>query len=100
MAGLNISRFPLHMKGSALMASFLKLLVVPAIVWVCCIALGISKPHLNEAVLISAMPIGALVSILASRYSICEEATAQSVVASFAVSVVAIPAWIYVLSKW
>ncbi|MSP50442.1 MAG: AEC family transporter [Alphaproteobacteria bacterium] len=71
-----------------------KLLVLPAIVWVFAIALGLRPETVAVATLAAGLPTGANVFILANRYQVYQAPVASAVVASTALSLVTVAALI------
>lgn len=65
----------------------LKLLVMPALVWACCIALGLGQLETAVAVTTAALPTGANAFILARRYRIGAERSGAAVLVTTLISV-------------
>lgn len=71
----------------------IRLLLIPVIVLLGCLAAGVDGTITGVSVLLSAMPAGSTTSILASKYGADEGAAAKCVVFTTLLSVIAIPVW-------
>lgn len=76
----------------------IKLIVHPLVTWGVFKALGIDDPSwLLAAVLLTALPTGALAHVVAARYDICEKETSLCVVLSTLLSIVGVSIWVLIL---
>ena len=77
----------------------LKLLVMPALMWLTMVKLFKVEPLWAQAgVMIAAMPVGISVYIFARRYDRCETVAATAIVLSSLLSVVTISFWAWWLN--
>jgi malonate transporter len=89
--GAQLTRFRLAGSlGPTMMIVVLKLLVLPAIVWVFALWLGLRPETVAVATLAAGLPTGANVFILANRYQVYQAPVASAVVASTALSLVTV----------
>lgn len=79
--------------------SVLRLLLMPAGIYLLCLAFQLPKLATGVTVLLTAMPAGATTSILASKYGCDEQFATRLVVVSTVISMVTIPIWNFVLTK-
>lgn len=80
---------------SALVASLLKIAVLPALVYLCGHFIFALEPHiLNVLVLLSASPVGVNAYLIATQINAHQETLASSVVISTVLSVVSFTAWL------
>lgn len=76
----------------------IKLLVHPLLTWLSFKAIGVDdQSWLMAAVLLAALPTGALAHVMAARYDVKEKETSLTVVLSTLVSVISITVWVAVL---
>lgn len=76
-----------------------KLLVHPALTYLAFYLLGISDPTwLVATVLLTALPTGALVHVVAMRYNLFEQASSQIVVFSTLISIVTVSFWVSLMT--
>lgn len=73
--------------------TFLRLLVIPFVVWVPCVCFHIDSLVTGVSVLLAAMPAGATTTILAAKYDGDAEFAVKLVVFSTAVSLLTTPLW-------
>ena len=77
--------------------SFLRLIVMPAVLYGLCLLLHVPALVTGVCVLLTAMPAGATTSILASKYHADELFATKLVVTSTVLSMVTIPIWNMIL---
>ncbi len=70
----------------------LKLIVNPAVAWLLAVWLGLSPELTRGAVLLSALPTGALVFVVAQRYGVYEQRSSAVILISTIISVVTVSA--------
>ena len=87
LANRNVILFTIH-----------RLLIVPAIIFVACSLLPVSKTVFGVSVLLAAMPAGATTSMLASKYDKDPVFAAELVVFSTICSIPAVMAWMLFIS--
>ena len=97
--GLGSALTRYHIRGGlapALVMTTLKLLVMPALMWLCMIKLFAVEPlWAQTAVMIAAMPVGISVYVFSRRYECCETEAATAIVLSSLLSVVTISLWVW-----
>lgn len=72
-----------------------KLLVHPTLTYLACYLLGVTDPAwLVASVLLTALPTGALVHVVAMRYALFEQASSQIVVFSTLISILTVSFWV------
>lgn len=77
--------------------SFIRLVVMPLIVYVVCYFAHIDSLITGVCVLLTGMPAGSTTSLLASKYGSDEDSAAQSVVFTTILSIISIPIWSAIL---
>lgn len=77
--------------------SFIRLVVMPLIVYVGCYLAHIDSLITGVCVLLTGMPAGSTTSLLASKYGADEDSAAQSVVFTTILSIISIPIWSAIL---
>ena len=76
----------------------IKLLIHPALTWLAFILLGVKEiTWLQAAVLLTALPTGALVHVVAMRYNVLEKGSSQIVVFSTLLSLFTVTFWASIL---
>jgi hypothetical protein len=78
--------------------SLLRLVLMPLVLYVVCLALGLPALVTGVCVILTAMPAGATTSILASKYGCDEIFATKLVVASTILSMISIPVWNIILT--
>lgn len=73
--------------------AFVRLVLVPAIVFMGCSIFNIDKVSRNVSVILVAMPVAGTTAVLASKYGKDAEFAASMVAVSTALSLIAIPLW-------
>lgn len=73
--------------------NLIRLVIMPAIIWIGCRLLQIDPLITGVGVLLTSMPAGSTTSLLAAKYEADEESAAKCVVLSTLLSIIAIPAW-------
>lgn len=73
--------------------NLIRLVIMPAIIWIGCRLLQIDPLITGVGVLLTSMPAGSTTSLLAAKYEADEESAAKCVVLSTLLSVIAIPVW-------
>ncbi len=90
----NISKESMMLGGVAVLA---KLLVLPIVVLVISIMLGYSREFVEVSVLISAMPTAVTSFILAEKYKLDENLSADIILATTILSIITIPVVVWML---
>jgi len=100
--GLGTALTRYHIRGEivpALVMSLLKLLAMPALMWLCMVKLFAVEPlWAQAAVMIAAMPVGISVYVFSRRYECCETVAATAIVLSSLLSVLTISFWVWWLN--
>lgn len=78
--------------------AFVRLFLIPLIVWGCCQAAGLDFLVKGVSVVLAGMPAASVTAILASKYHCDEVFAAKCVVSSTLLSMVTIPLWCIFLS--
>ena len=73
--------------------NLIRLVIMPAIIWIGCRLLQIDPLITGVGVLLTSMPAGSTTSLLAAKYEADEESAAKCVVLSPLLSILAIPVW-------
>lgn len=73
--------------------NLIRLVIMPAIIWIGCRLLQIDPLITGVGVLLTSMPAGSTTSLLAAKYEADEESAAKCVVLSTLLSIIAIPVW-------
>lgn len=100
--GLGTALTRYHIRGEisrALVMTVLKLLVMPALMWLGMVHFFAVDPlWAKAAVMIAAMPVGISVYVFSRRYECCETVAATAIVLSSLLSVVTISFWVWWLN--
>ena len=102
LIGMNLAQFGLKTSAASAMPQMvIKLLVLPAVVFVVANKLlGIQGQTLAVLVMMAALPVGTNALIFAQRYKVLQaEATTAIVLSTFAFVLTA-PAWLWMLQRW
>lgn len=99
MFGLGSALSRYHIRGEllpALLLSLLKLVLMPALMWLCMVKLfAVETLWAQAAVMIAAMPVGISVYVFSRRYQSCETVAATAIVLSSSLSVFTISFWVW-----
>lgn len=87
-------------KKDILKFSFLRLIAIPACVWLGCKLCHVDGFITGVSVLLAAMPAGSTTSVLAEQYKTDVEFAANVVVATTILSVALLPVWVMVLNAF
>lgn len=95
MAGMLIHEISpkMFLDITVLYYSAVRLVVIPAIVWVACLAVGAGKTAVDVSVLLAAMPAASLTAVLATKYDMNAKFAASCVAVSTMLSMIAVPIW-------
>jgi len=100
--GLGTALTRYHIRGEivpATVMALLKLLVMPALMWLCMVKLfAVDTLWAQSAVMIAAMPVGISVYVFSRRYECCETVGATAIVLSSLLSVATISFWVWWLN--
>ena len=77
--------------------SAIRLALIPALLYLCCRALGLDTLVTGVAVVLAGMPAASVTAILASKYHCDSVFAAQGVVSSTLLSMVTVPVWCIIL---
>ncbi len=80
--------------------AFLRLILLPLIVYLVCMVLHIDKLVTGVSVFLTGMPAGSTTSLLAAKYGADEESAAKCVVLTTALSIVTLSVWSIILVSW
>jgi predicted permease len=87
-------------KKDILKFSFLRLIAIPACVWLGCKLCHVDSFITGVSVLLAAMPAGSTTSVLAEQYKTDVEFAANVVVATTILSVALLPVWVMILNAF
>lgn len=77
--------------------AFVRLVLIPVLIWGCCLALGLEPMVTNVAVVLGAMPVASTTVILAAKYDSDAEFASKCVVFTTLLSMITIPIWCVLL---
>lgn len=73
--------------------AILRLVIIPLIVWIPCLAFHVDRTVTGVSVFLAAMPAGSTTSLLAAKYGADETSAAKCVVFTTILSVITLPVW-------
>lgn len=100
LTGVVISAQRLRISGPVIWTTLAKLIAQPMIAIGACLLLRMSQEHIRSIALISAIPGGFFGLVFGKSFNSTPEAASSGLVASYALSVVTLPVWIIVLSRF
>ena len=95
LVGMLISHIRLRefLDKDVLMTTALRLVILPAILYICCLPLRAERMAVSAAVLLSAMPVGTICAVMASLYGRAERFAADAITVSTLLWLVTTPLW-------
>jgi malate permease and related proteins len=93
-AGIAAQRVVRFEAGPQLLILFLKFLLAPAVSWIICIMMGLSRDVTDVIVVAASTPVGVLITIFAAEYKTEAEFISTAVVITTALSPLFVTAWI------
>ena len=101
MIGMILSEIDLRhlVDGTVLRFTLHRLVLMPLVVWLVCMALSVNKTVMGVSVLLAAMPAGATTSMLSAKYQRDPQFATKLVVFTTLCSIPAIFAWSVILTR-